>query len=520
MASGGVSQEDTKSEMFDSVDLSRVSSPRDQFQVGEMIEIFGINSKPEWNGKHGIIIGEFINDRIRWPVSILDDNYNCGNPDNDHDIKTTDIDHDHTNSVSHNSNLNSNDKNKQGTTTALLRAINLKLLPGCFKIASIDKRKGQGWIATRDIKMGTLIHTEKPLVTLGRNIKTRREIFDIVNALPPSKFKAFKALHDKRNNEDDVIRQSSLAISSEMDETDHDNENENDKGTDKDKDEVIDIMEAYFITNTNYVEISNKESGVFEIISRINHSCIGNAGWVYSQEFKCMLVISEKDIKKNEEIVVPYVATLDIENYQQRQAMLLKKHNFYCKCESFCGNQTVIKKSDLILKRYHRLKSDIKNTLMRLMNSDSEAANSMNNDTNNNCNYDLEKIELNTLKICQMQMELCKLCIDNGFSNQCLFEELKECCPYLIHFQKYKQAALFLEKSIDCFWYSRGIDGLFGDKTIDQYITLQEIEFLVNQHNCSNLKKYMLSFKTKKKTKTKQKQKQKQQKKKMKKRST
>jgi hypothetical protein len=92
--------------------------------------------------------------------------------------------------------------------------------------------------------------------------------------------------------------------------------------------EEVGIME----TNCYGLGCDNALSGVFEVFSRINHSCIPNAErwWDLEREVETLYAIN--DIKENEEITVAYSGDVYYRPLSDRQDLISRGWRFHCLC--------------------------------------------------------------------------------------------------------------------------------------------------------------------------------------------
>lgn len=254
------------------------------FDTGAVVEIFGIKSKPHWNGKKAKITDQFNWEKGRYPIAIL-------NNDSSNDEK------------------------------ALLKPSNIKLVSSknndekdneknqpCFELI-LTKNKGIGMFAARDIKAGTIILNDKPLLSIPRNNNKENDNQCIIDQ--------FKQL-----SKEDKQTVCSYHIQIETKE----NENEDE-----------DILGLYF---TNAFTIINDESdiksGFFPNIARMNHSCLSNCEVLnYDINTKSRSIIALFDIKKGEELSINYIGnsyyTLSM-TQKVRKQYILSNFNFDCKC--------------------------------------------------------------------------------------------------------------------------------------------------------------------------------------------
>ena len=93
--------------------------------------------------------------------------------------------------------------------------------------------------------------------------------------------------------------------------------------------EEVGIME----TNCYGLGCDNVLSGLFEVLSRINHSCIPNAErwWDLEREVETLYAI--RDIKENEEITVAYSGEIYYRPLSERQDLISRGWRFRCLCQ-------------------------------------------------------------------------------------------------------------------------------------------------------------------------------------------
>ena len=246
------------------------------YDPGDIVEISGIKSKPHWNGKKAKITDTFNWEKGRYPICIL---------------------------------INDQSSNDE---KALLKPSNIKLVTsnddekddnGQYFELIKTKDKGIGMFAACDIKSGTIILNDKPLLSLSRN-NNDNDNESIINQ--------FKEL-SKENKE------KISGYHNQIDSNDSD------------------ILGLYF---TNAFSIINDESeiksGFFPNIARMNHSCLSNCEVLSSDiNTKSRSIIALFDIKKGEELTINYIGnsyyTLSMAQKVRKQ-YILSNYNFDCKC--------------------------------------------------------------------------------------------------------------------------------------------------------------------------------------------
>ncbi|KAG0274581.1 hypothetical protein BGZ96_004191 [Linnemannia gamsii] len=156
--------------------------------------------------------------------------------------------------------------------------------------------KGRGMFATQDIKRGTCVISESPLVFVGSNILKNLQA---INALSKKNKKSFFALSniytdDELPQEIGIIKTNALPLGKE----------------------------------------SNEAAAVYRVISRINHSCAPNVQHSWNSITQMEYIYAIKDITAGSEILTTYVAPLTTR--EARQKTLKKSFRFTCQCR-FCA---------------------------------------------------------------------------------------------------------------------------------------------------------------------------------------
>ncbi|TAQ90739.1 hypothetical protein B7494_g903 [Chlorociboria aeruginascens] len=145
--------------------------------------------------------------------------------------------------------------------------------------------KGFGVFALRDILPGTVILCEAPLVTFS-DTGARSDPLDVaVNALPPELRKAYQSLHSFRRKPSESLNRS--------------------------------------ILYSNGFDVGGLASAIFEIGSRINHSCVSNTIFTWDNEQNRMIFSNRYKLLEGEEITV---------DYGHSKRYLAKYYGFECTC--------------------------------------------------------------------------------------------------------------------------------------------------------------------------------------------
>eukprot|EP01084_Bolivina_argentea_P290358 498719_1 len=190
-----------------------------------------------------------------------------------------------------------------------------------IRIEPIEE-KGYGMIANTNIKKGTIICKEKPMITIPKSLQMIMTNPDSVSsqnllyvkkqylALSPTEKNIYKSLSRKKFLHD--IQQ------------DYNNTN----------------MKLLLIWSNNYITMPERNSsGIFPLISRVNHACLGNTHWRWMDKFGEERLIAIKDIKKDTEITASYIG--DPMPFQQRKMKLKVAWNIECRCK-WCVDDKMI----------------------------------------------------------------------------------------------------------------------------------------------------------------------------------
>jgi len=220
--------------------------------------------------------------------------------------------------------------------------------------------KGRHIIAKNDIPRGTLLIVSKA-VSLGRwDEKNPIYTFNLVDNTigRPSLANALSILFKKIQGNPYIAKEVYSLHSSNLF-----NRNE------PVPDHIVDISRLECITSFNgfHGEISFKKKnseienlkkpvGIWIYPSLLNHSCLPNATRSYIGDL--MIIFSSRNIKKDEEITLSYVDTLD--SYDERK-QAIAKYSFDCLCElcEFEKNDPKRKERETILKNSEEIMQNI-----------------------------------------------------------------------------------------------------------------------------------------------------------------
>ena len=179
--------------------------------------------------------------------------------------------------------------------------------------------KGFGLFARRNISRGTLILHEKPLLEIPQN--TLELAYHEYLKLPVDSKAKFDALHcylPSNINAEQAARMCAPHFNISEKELPH---------------YVAEQARVIGIFACNDFQLANGHLGVFDMSSRINHSCIPNAHHTNNPVLGEETIYAICDIKAGEEILVNYLgpkSTYDMRN--TRIAQLRECYGFTCQC--------------------------------------------------------------------------------------------------------------------------------------------------------------------------------------------
>ncbi|RDW62442.1 hypothetical protein BP6252_11875 [Coleophoma cylindrospora] len=147
--------------------------------------------------------------------------------------------------------------------------------------------KGYGVFATKNIPVGSLILSEAPLVVLIDHGSRVDPLDTAVNALSPARRKAYRRLCSYRHRPSETLNRS--------------------------------------ILYSNGFAVGETTTGVFELASRINHSCTPNCAFAWNEELGTMVFKNCCELSQGQELTI---------NYGHHKGHLKKFYGFECDCGS------------------------------------------------------------------------------------------------------------------------------------------------------------------------------------------
>lgn len=179
-----------------------------------------------------------------------------------------------------------------------------------------------GVLATKSITSGTLLISDPPILTTAciKSIPTTEtDLARTLRSLPKAKQRAFLSLHNNHPGE---------------------------------KNPLSNIVR----TNGYPLGPNSEVGGVFQHISRINHSCLPNATHSWNAALETVTVYAARDIPEGQEIMVSYHAGGPS---WMRKRILKEGFGFNCTCELCTLPVDKLKESDARLTRAQELDSAI-----------------------------------------------------------------------------------------------------------------------------------------------------------------
>ena len=195
-----------------------------------------------------------------------------------------------------------NAKKNKDQLSAKLRLVNSVIPPGQVFEIKPSSQHGLGMFAAQDIKSGTEILREAPMWTVENEDTLCLEAAFAL--LSDEKKQLFLALHDHCSCQNKPCLES----------------------------EVL----RRFVTNSFEVAPTDTASSkryffIYEIVSRLNHSCFPNVARGFTEELYISICAVE-NIQKGDEIIYNYIATGGAIACSKRRPRLFEKYRFIYSC--------------------------------------------------------------------------------------------------------------------------------------------------------------------------------------------
>ena len=123
--------------------------------------------------------------------------------------------------------------------------------------------------------------------------------------------------------------------------------------------DVASIFEA------NASHLDDYRSGLFAVMSRINHSCVPNTNFVWRSDLNEQQVIAIRKIESGEEITDSYFPDDALWTFEERRSRLEATHAFKCQCLEMCGkSRDAISADDLRIGVLRDLRDQSRSSLL------------------------------------------------------------------------------------------------------------------------------------------------------------
>ena len=195
-----------------------------------------------------------------------------------------------------------------------------------FAIAKLEG-KGEGVIATQDLKPGDVIFREQALLKLGRSDVLTDTIQSALDRLTEVQRSLYYRLHNCY--------------------------------TAKEGYSGVEMSEVMGIWATNAFGISgNEQVLMLGATSKINHSCKPNASRVWCTETDTWSIVASDFIKAGQEVSHTYLDV--VQATEPRRLRALKSWGFLCECEACLQSPDLIKVSDERRARLRHLRASMR----------------------------------------------------------------------------------------------------------------------------------------------------------------
>eukprot|EP01083_Nonionella_stella_P022504 62257_1 len=197
-----------------------------------------------------------------------------------------------------------------------------RLPPFDAKLIRIEpiEEKGYGMIANMNIKKGTIIVKERPLISYHSEITS------------------MQGVDSQKDNANLIKKLASLS------------QTQRDIYNSLSKNHLFELNPFSIYLNNRITMPEQKASGIFPLIARVNHQCCANAHWQWMDKVGEERLIARTDIQKDMEITASYTLKMP----SQQRKMRLKEWNIECHC-NWCTDPQM----DKIIGEYCKLDKNI-----------------------------------------------------------------------------------------------------------------------------------------------------------------
>ena len=191
--------------------------------------------------------------------------------------------------------------------------------------------KGRGLFATRKIEEGHVILEEYPLFTHNDAMSLHEFNANHFPNLDENTKAKILQLHDPAEDFKKLDRKTAKELVRKVPTLRHYKEAKSD-----DMNKIFRIIDGNRIKICNFPALyDDTEIGLYNDMTRINHSCVPNATWTWVMgDFKRQQVRAMMEIEKGEEITVCYLAIKEFiyGSRESRQQQMLDHGAFLCQC--------------------------------------------------------------------------------------------------------------------------------------------------------------------------------------------
>ena len=206
----------------------------------------------------------------------------------------------------------------------------------------ITNGKGYGLFATDSIHRGARVLIKSPLITISPSSSPPKkhglpnldieELTNALDGLSPEQHQAcFELYHDPRAAVTARKRMQKAQEHFKQATVGHDFPNTH---------KIESMIKLHAIYQTNVVRLSDDDksgSGVFSLVSRINHSCVPNVQIHYIPETKKLIAHAVRHINKGEELTINDSSKVWIPRMQRKD--VFGRCSFSCTCRACTGPQ-------------------------------------------------------------------------------------------------------------------------------------------------------------------------------------
>jgi hypothetical protein len=186
--------------------------------------------------------------------------------------------------------------------------------------------KGYGCFAIKEIKRGTRILADDPLLIIPKAMYYERHVKEAFSKLSPDEQALYFTLHSAHGQDPSNWPK---AIHPNLDDEERSRITEQHKARTAKEPSLLSIFQ------TNCMEMEGG-GAVFPNAARFNHSCNPNACFSWNPATRKETIHAMRDIKKDEEITLSYC---EISHDKATRARELKHYGFVCNCQACSSDE-------------------------------------------------------------------------------------------------------------------------------------------------------------------------------------